>query len=140
MREFFTSPSYDKKRFWQFSFVVILSLFVNISLAYILRDIAGLSSILSTEFSIEFSILFSFFLNSVWTWRDVGGRDTVESLLRYHFGVVIIALFALLLLVFLIHFAHLRYIFAHCTAVFLGTFFSFIFNNVGSFSPRGSRS
>ncbi|RKZ03782.1 MAG: glycosyltransferase family 2 protein, partial [Candidatus Hydrothermota bacterium] len=75
------------KRYAKFGIVGLSGLLVNIGIAYILKNIFSVKSLIASSLAIEVSILNNFFWNSIWTWRDREQEDIWVRLLKYHVAV-----------------------------------------------------
>jgi len=124
------------KRYFKFGVVGFSGLLVNIGIAYILKNIFSIQSLIASALAIEVSILNNFFWNSIWTWRDREQEDIWIRLLKYHIAVSLGAIINMGMDFLLLKYTTMQYILAHSTGVFAGSIFNFFLNDKWTFSKK----
>ena len=124
------------KRYAKFGIVGLSGLLVNIGIAYILKNIFSVKSLIASSLAIEVSILNNFFWNSIWTWRDREQEDIWVRLLKYHVAVSLGAIINMGADFLLLKSTTMQYIQAHCVGVFAGSIFNFLLNDKWTFNKK----
>ena len=124
------------KRYFKFGVVGFSGLLVNIGIAYILKNIFSIQSLIASALAIEVSILNNFFWNSIWTWRDREQEDIWIRLLKYHIAVSLGAIINMGMDFLLFKYTTMQYILAHSIGVFAGSIFNFFLNDKWTFSKK----
>ncbi len=124
------------KRYFKFGLVGLSGLLVNIGIAYILRNIFSVESLIASSLAIEISILNNFFWNSIWTWQDREREDFWIRLLKYHIAVSLGAIVNMGMDYLLLKYTSVQYIYAHSFGVFFGSIFNFFLNDRWTFNKR----
>ncbi len=124
------------KRYFKFGVVGFSGLLVNIGIAYILKNIFSIQSLIASALAIEVSILNNFFWNSIWTWRDREQEDIWIRLLKYHIAVSLGAIINIGMDFLLLKYTTMQYILAHSIGVFAGSIFNFFLNDKWTFSKK----
>ncbi|HOJ49649.1 MAG TPA: GtrA family protein [Spirochaetota bacterium] len=121
------------KRFIKFSIVGFNGILVNMSIFFVLNEVAKFYYKISSLIAIEVSIITNFFLNYYWTWGDRINESFIKKFLRFHLIAFLAGFINYIVLLFLVSHLNFNKYLANLCGIGLGFLVNFSLNHFWNF-------
>ena len=121
------------KRFIKFSIVGFSGILVNMSIFFVLNEVAKFYYKISSLIAIEVSIITNFFLNYYWTWGDRINESFIKKFLRFHLIAFLAGFINYIVLLFLVSHLNFNKYLANLCGIGLGFLVNFSLNHFWNF-------